>query len=65
MKKGRYKALSANSNKMIDLLINNTNMDDFLISNGKIKKFCPFAFFNKDTDTNIKIETEVAKNGRH
>ena len=47
--------MNKENNKMIDLLINNINMDDFLISNGKIKKFCPMGFFNNGTNDKVKI----------
>jgi len=49
---------------MIDLLINNSNMDDFLISNGKIKKFCPLGFFNNGANDKVKNVMEDMKNGR-
>ena len=55
--------MNKDTNKMIDLLINNINMDDFLIRNGKIKKFCPFGLFNKGTNDKLK-QLEVNNNGR-
>ena len=55
--------MNKDTNKMIDLLINNINMDDFLIRNGKIKKFCPFGFFNNGTNDKLK-QLEVNNNGR-
>ena len=55
--------MNTDSNKMIDLLINNINMDDFLICNGKIKKFCPFGFFNNGANDRLK-QMEVINDGR-
>lgn len=56
--------MSNNNIRMIDLLINNSNMDDFLISNGKIKKFCPLGFFNNGANDKVKNVMEDMKNGR-
>ena len=38
-------------------------IDQFKISNGKIKKFCPFGFFNNGTNDKLK-QLEVNNNGR-
>ena len=63
MEKGEF-SINMENQRMMDLLINKNNMDTFLINNGKIKKFCPFGFFNKSTNEEIIKNAEDNNNGK-